>query len=107
MSNQSDKQQKIRTVTGKSYPYEGDWHAYWDSLGNVTGNTFDERMLKWINNVLATSYSSLPQAQQAYAQSVGAINWDSIGTNLFSVLAILWSAEAMSWGGINFLMWGS
>ena len=54
----------------KSTPYEGLWHAY---------GTFNERMLVWINAVLAASHTNVSGAMQAFAADRGAYNWDSLG----------------------------
>lgn len=58
--------------------YNGVWHLYWDEQSVASGN-FNERMLAWLNARLSASYTNLPQAQQAYAESKSANNWDSLG----------------------------
>ena len=80
MSNQSAKHASIHTKLATSgLTYEQAFHAYWDFLGTITTKNFDERMLQWLNIALSASYESLPAAQQAYAVSKGAYNWDSLG----------------------------
>lgn len=79
MSQQSLRQASVRAVTGSAETYEGDWHKLFDLAGLATGS-YDERLLRWINYKLTKSYTNLPEAMQAFAVSVGAANWDSIGT---------------------------
>lgn len=83
MSNQSDKQASLRAKTGKALTYEGDFEAYWDSLGVASG-PFNGRMLAWINAALGLTdpddqYNDVNAAMQAYAEANGAYNWDSLG----------------------------
>lgn len=77
MTNQSDLQQSIRTSTGTALTYEGDWHALFDAAG-ASGVTFNERLLNWINGDLGSSYTELPAAQQAFADSKGVNSWDEV-----------------------------
>lgn len=79
MSNQSDKQQSIRDVTGTALTYNGDWLALFDSL-SIDGSSFDGRMLNYINTQLGSNYTNLPSAMQAFAEDQGYDNWDSMGT---------------------------
>jgi hypothetical protein len=85
MSNQSDKQQSVRDLTGTAYSYNGDWHALFD-LNGIPVGTYDERLLSWINNTLSSSYANLPSAMQAFAEDQGFDNWESMGS--FSSLTI-------------------
>lgn len=77
MSNQSDRQADLRGKTSAALAFDGDWHRYWDSLG-VQAGTLNERMIAWINGVLSASYSSVPEAQHAYAASKGFDSWDAM-----------------------------
>lgn len=80
--SQSAKHASLLTKLGagfENYGYEAAFMAYWDSLGTVSAGTFNERMLDWINDVLAVSHNNLPSAMQAYAVSKSAYNWDSLG----------------------------
>jgi hypothetical protein len=80
MSNQSAKHASLQAKLGASgLTYERAFHAYWDFLGTITAKNFDERMLQWLNIALSASHTNLPAAQQAYAVSKGAYNWDSLG----------------------------
>jgi hypothetical protein len=79
MSNQSEKQASVRTVTSTALTYEGDWHALFDAAGIAAGN-FNGRLLAWINLKLSPDvYTELNSAMAAYAAEVGVDNWDSIG----------------------------
>lgn len=90
MSQQGYRQASIRGVTASAEPLEGDWHrlfavasiaaSFTDSKGVVVPIPFNERLLLWINLKLSKSYTSLPEAQQAYAVAKGAYNWSSLGT---------------------------
>lgn len=76
---QGARQASVRTVTGSSETYEGDWHRLFDLAGLPVGD-YDGRLLRWINLKLSRSYTNLPEAMQALAVSVGAANFSSIGT---------------------------
>lgn len=79
MSNHSALQAAIRVSTGTALDYNGDWSALFDKDGIAAGS-WNGRMLAWINAELLTSYTSLPEAQQAYAVAKGFTNWSSINT---------------------------
>lgn len=79
MTQQSDRQASVRFSTGATGAYEGDWHALFDQAGIPAGD-HDGRMLAWINLVLGKTYTSLPEAQQAFAAQAGAMNWSSLGS---------------------------
>lgn len=76
---QGARQASIRAVTGSAETYEGDWHRLFD-LASIPVGTFNGRLLAWINQKLSTSYTNLPEAQQAMAVANGAYNWASMGT---------------------------
>lgn len=78
MTLQSDRQASVRAQTGTAGTYEGDWHALFAAAGIAAG-PFDGRMLAWINQALGQGFISLPQAQQAFAVSQGAANWNALG----------------------------
>lgn len=79
MTNQSDKQASVRTVTGTTLNYEGDWHALWDITGVPVG-PFNQRMLSWINSQLGASYTEINGAMAAFAIANGVSTWDQLGT---------------------------
>lgn len=80
MSQQGYRQASIRAVTGSTTneTYDGDWNKLFD-LASIPEGTTDERMLRWINAKLVTTYASLPEAQQALAGVNGAWNFSSMG----------------------------
>lgn len=79
MSNQGNVQASVRTRSGVTaeLDWNGDWHYLWDQEGIADG-TFNERMLTWINTELGETYTNLPGAMQAYAESLGFYNWSSM-----------------------------
>lgn len=77
--NQSGVQAAIRAITGKALTYEGDWHALFDDQ-SIPAGTYNERLLQFINATMSASYTSLPQAQQEYAEALGFNNWSSMNT---------------------------
>lgn len=79
MSNHSQVQAAIRAITGKALDYNGDWHALFDNQ-SITSGTYNERMLRFLNQVMSTNYASLPQAQHAYAVALGFNNWSAMTT---------------------------
>lgn len=78
MTNQGDLQASIRTFTGTSNDYNGDWHALFDSAGIAAGD-FNGRMIEWLQGQLSSSDTDLDGLKQAYAESLGLYNWNSIG----------------------------
>jgi hypothetical protein len=78
MTNQSDKQESIRTITGTTGTYEGDWHALFDAAV-IDAGTFEGRLLAWINAKLAASYTELNSAMAALAIDNGYTDWNSMG----------------------------
>lgn len=79
MSQQGLRQASLRSATSIDEPLDGDWLRVFDAAAIPAGH-FNERMLRWINGKLTAAYTNLPEAQQAYATSLGATNWSSIGT---------------------------
>jgi hypothetical protein len=79
MSNQGNVQASVRERSGSTanLSWNEDWHYLWDQEG-VAAGTFNERMLTWINTELGETYTSLPGAMQAYAESLGFYNWSSM-----------------------------
>lgn len=79
MSNQGNVQASVRTRSGVTaeLDWNGDFHYLWDQEGIADG-TFNERMLTWINTELGETYTNLPGAMQAYAESLGFYNWSSM-----------------------------
>lgn len=96
MSQQGLRQASVRAVSGTTLNYEGDWHAMWD-LQSIPTGTFNERMLLYINEYLSASYTNLPGAMQAFATSLGATNFSSLGTFDASLTYTFVNAEAEAW----------
>ena len=71
-TNQSDRQSTVRSATGTTYNYEGDWHALFD-LGAIPAGDFNGRFLQWLNAQLSSSYTEINGAMAAYAvaQEIG------------------------------------
>lgn len=63
--------------TGKDY--NAVWNVFFDDEG-ISDGTFNERLLEWINDKLMTSHTNVNDAMQAYAESEGAADWDSLDT---------------------------
>lgn len=78
-TNQEGRQAACRDSTGKALDYTGDWHALFDAKG-IDAGTHNERLLLWINGQLSSTYASVQDAMQAYAESQGFINWSSMNT---------------------------
>jgi hypothetical protein len=70
-------QAAITEAADRDRSYNSLWHTYWDQEG-IDAGPFNGRMLSWINSVLVTSHTNLPEAMQAFAEDRGAYNWDSI-----------------------------
>ena len=79
MSNQTDLQQSVRSVTGTAYNYNADWSALFDQ-SSIAADDWNGRMLGWLNSQLGGGYFSLPEAQQAYAAGLGFTNWSALNT---------------------------
>lgn len=75
---QSARQSSVRTVTGTTNTYEGDWHALFD-LAGIPAGPFDGRMLAWINLKLSAAYAEINGAMQALATAAGGFNFSSLG----------------------------
>ena len=97
MSQQSLRQASIRAVTGTTYTYEGDWHALFDNDGIALGQ-FNERLLRWINARLGTSYTEINGAMAAMALAEGADSFQAIGT--FSATGNF-DTPVLTWDGIT------
>lgn len=83
---QGARQASIRAITGTAHSYEGDWHALFDR-SSITAGPYEGRLLTWINQQVGRSFTSLPEAQQAYATLNGVFNWSSLGS--------IWTPQAL------------
>ena len=72
-------QVSLNGATGKTGMFDKSWEQLWDHKGMPAG-FWNERMLLWINARLGTSYTNLPQAQQAFAVSLDVANYNFIGS---------------------------
>lgn len=79
-SNQGDQQATLRAFTGKALNLEGDWMAKFDA-NSIPGDTFNGRMIAFINSQLGTSYTEINGAKYAYA-----INQSTTGAKSFNEL---------------------
>ena len=59
--------------------YNAVWHKFFDDEG-IDAGTYNERLLSWINTKLSASHTNVHAAMQAYAESEGASDWDSLDT---------------------------
>jgi hypothetical protein len=78
-TNDGLRQASVRAVTGTTLDYDGDWMALFDAASIAKGN-WDERFLLWLNLKLGASYTNVEAAMQAFATTLGAFNFSSIGT---------------------------
>lgn len=78
MSNQSNRQESVRTETGTTGAYEGDFMALFAAHG-ITETTYNGGLLAWINYKLSAAYTNLPGAQAALAAANSAPAWDGLG----------------------------
>lgn len=81
-TNQEDRQAAIRAVTSTTETLNGDWHALFTAVGATSGSTFNERLLAWVNDQLATSYSNLNGALYAYAANQSFDRWNAVGNGV-------------------------
>jgi hypothetical protein len=79
MSQQGLRQASVRTSTGTSLDYNGDWHALFDAAGIAAGD-WNGRFLAWVNVKLGTSYADVPGAMAALAAANSATNFSSLGS---------------------------
>lgn len=77
-SAQGLRQGIIRTSTGTVLTTDGDWMSRFTALSLSLTGGFNGRLLLYINNKLGQSYTSLPQAQAAFAAANNATNFGAI-----------------------------
>jgi len=83
MSQQGLRQASARAITGSTTDdtYNDDLMKAFQAEATIPdGATFDEACLIWINEKMTTSYTNINEAMQAFAESRGAANWQSLGT---------------------------
>lgn len=82
-TNQGHRQASARAIHGLSgeRTYNGDLRAMFEAEAVVPdGTSWNGACLIWINFRLGTTETSLPNAQQAFAESLGVSNWSAVGT---------------------------
>lgn len=62
-------QSYARSLSGKSYDYNGDLHALFDSA-NIPSGSFNERYLAYINQILEASYKEINGAINAFVKFI-------------------------------------
>lgn len=81
MSQQGYRQASARVISGSAGTYNEDITKAAATVVTLpTGAGGNEALLLLMNARLAKTYTSLPEALQAYAASKGAYNWSSVGT---------------------------
>lgn len=80
MSNQGLRLASAQAISGfvGDLPYNEAFLRMFDAEA-VPAGTFNERFLKWLNARLVASYTNLPEAQTAFAVSLGLRAWDDVG----------------------------
>lgn len=93
MSNQEGVHTSVRAVTGTSYDYLSDWHALFDA-NSVASGPWNERMLRFLNTNLGTSYTALNDAMNAFAIAQGFPGgWNDMNSFTLSAAAAMLAAE--------------
>lgn len=80
MANMHGLQDAVRTATSTTHQWQNDWRALFTIDSITEGNTWNEKMLKWINTELSTSYVGVTQALQEYAVAKGFTRFNSMNT---------------------------
>lgn len=97
MTQQGLRQKTVRALTGRALTYVGDWHALFDQEG-IPAGTYEGRQLRWLNQVMGTSYDDIREARQVFAEQNGAFNWQSMGEfESFSLSRFMAQQEAGIW----------
>jgi len=78
-TNSEARQIAIRGVTSIKTLHNEDWIALFNTR-SITAGTFNERLLKYINGELTTSYTDVNLAIQAFATDQSDYNFSSMGT---------------------------
>lgn len=78
-TNQELRQASSRAISGTALDYNSDFLAMF-AVDGITTGTFNERLLRWINLKLGTTYTDLPGAMYAFAAYQGYNSWSSMGT---------------------------
>jgi hypothetical protein len=77
MSNQSLRQQSVRSSTSTALTHNGDWHALFDGA-SIPAGPFNGRMIAYLNAQTGNTTPGLVAAQAAYAASQGRGSWNDV-----------------------------
>jgi hypothetical protein len=92
-ANQEGVHASVRAATGTSLDYLSDWHALF-TANSVAAGPWNERMLKFLNTNLGTSYARLTDAMNAFAISQGFPGgWNDMNSFTLSAAAAMLAAE--------------
>ena len=78
-TNSEARQIAIRAVTSTTGGTNEDWIALFNTK-LITAGTFNERLIKYINAELTTTYTDVNLAIQAFATDQSDYNFSSMGT---------------------------
>ncbi len=107
MSQQGLRQASARAATGSTVnaPYNEDLFRLFRLQATIpAGATFNEAMLIWINSRMGVTYTNLPEAMQAYAESAGAYNWSSLGSLSTGGKALLLNGQPITLNGESIVL---
>jgi len=79
MTNQGNRHQSFRDISGTSLDYNGDSYAAFIADG-ASGDTYNGAFISWLQIKLTSTDDNLPNLMQAFAESQGASSWDEMGT---------------------------
>jgi hypothetical protein len=92
-ANQEGVHSSVRAATGTSLDYLSDWHALF-TANSVAAGPWNERMLKFLNTNLGTTYVRLTDAMNAFAISQGFPGgWADMNSFTLSAAAAMLAAE--------------
>ena len=84
-TNQEAKQASIRTITGTTNTYNGDWLALFDAASIASGS-FNGRMIAWLQGETGSSKTNINDLQAAYAELLGFDQWNSVNVILDGII---------------------
>jgi hypothetical protein len=90
-----------RFPSAEGLDWDGAFHRMWDELFIPRG-TWDERCLRWINEILTANYADLPGAQDAYARFAGYDRWSDLQALSGDCGSLTWNGSLLHWNGDPF-----
>jgi hypothetical protein len=103
--NQSGVQTDLRSVAGGlTYgSYEEDWHLLINVKDPSVTGSWNERVLRYVNDVLFTAYDNLPQALDGMAKALGFPSWSETPRINVAIAfqALKWNTLNLQWNGKN------